>query len=1136
MRKVGDELLYSPSDLITFMESRFDSWMERFFREYPGEIQPDAEDDGKALVAQHGNIHEAAFLAKLQERGADIAEITGADEIAFASTIQAMRDGREVIYQGYLRSGQFAGRSDFLVRVDGTSSLGDYCYEVWDTKLSKKAKPYFAIQLCCYAEMMEEIQSLLPPTVCIVLGDFSQRTFRTRDFFALYQQIKKSFLQFQTEFRRDNPPLDCSAGSYSRWTSYSERILDERDDLSRVANITMSQARRLQKSGITTMTMLSGAQFSADIKIAEETFEKLRGQARLQIQSRTEGRTCYEMLPSVDGRGLTILPPRSRSDVFFDMEGYPHVEGGLEYLFGAILTEPTGQIFKDWWAHDRVQEKQAFREFITWIYSRWMQDSTMHIYHYASYEVSAVRRLAGRHGIMADEVDQLLRNEVFVDLYQVVRQGVRVGEPSYSIKYVEHLYREKRSGTVSKATDSVVFYERWLEVQDGPVWEDSAILKEIRDYNEEDCVSTLQLAEWLWLRQAESNIVYAGKLVQTPPAVPMLRESQILAEEMFSAAEFIDDAETRRVYELLAGLLEFHRREDKPKWWRLFDRQKMSIEELHNDLDCLSGLKRSGRAPEPTRRSLGYEYTFDPNQDTKLESGQQCYVSTDLTRVRLASLDRSKGIATIVLGPTKEPPADEIALVADEFVDSRTISDSIFRVCQRWHANRALPQCLSDLLYRRSPRIKGRFAGSPVAVSDSAQDVAQAISKMQSSALCIQGPPGSGKTYTATRCIAELLKQGKTVGITSNSHKAIDNLLIQLGQLMSSAGGRFKAVKIGSAAKGAEFDGLKIESIKDSGIFFKKSDHEEYNVVAGTAWLFSREEAVGFFDYLFIDEAGQVSLANLTAMSPCTDNLVLLGDQMQLEQPIAGSHPGDCGQSSLEYLLEGRATIQEDMGVFLGTTRRMHPDICELISLAVYDGRLVSSADTHNQILYPPADLSSRFEKRAGIVWHPVEHSGNSQSSEQEVDAIEGLINDLLMCEVADKSGTLKSIDLNDILIVAPYNMQARKISSRISAVRVASVDKFQGQEAPIVILSMCASEGSSSPRGLEFLFSRSRLNVAISRAKTLAFIIGNPALLSTHFSSVDQMVLINFFCQIVEAGTKVPQAERGVSEWRRSA
>ena len=387
--------------------------------------------------------------------------------------------------------------------------------------------------------------------------------------------------------------------------------------------------------------------------------------------------------------------------------------------------------------------------------------------------------------------------------------------------------------------------------------------------------------------------------------------------------------------------------------------------------------------------------------------------------------------------------------------------------------------------------------------------------------MCIQGPPGCGKTYTASHAIVALLKQGKRVGITSNSHKVIEHLLEKIAIEADSQGVPINAIKVAGIQPEPNQGYTKFGVVyaANASKFFAE-DPTSYNLVAGTAWLFSDARAEGLLGYLFIDEAGQVCVANVAAMSSSAGNLVLIGDQMQLEQPIQGSHPGETGQSSLEYLLQEHATIPANFGIFLGTTHRMHPNLCQIVSSAIYESRLQPDPANELQVLVPDDSVEHKFQRTSGLVYLPVQHQGNSQSSLEEVDVIDQLVKDLRKCSFIDKLGKEHPVVLEkDILIVAPYNMQVRLISERIPGSQVASVDKFQGREAPIVILSMCASEGNGSPRGADFLFNKSRLNVAISRAKTLAFVVGSDDLLTTNCSTLAQMHLLNLFCHIVEAG-----------------
>ncbi len=1131
MRKLDGEYIFSTSDLLTFMESEFASWMDRFDLENPGEVMPDPEDEQMQILHGKGLEHERSVLSSLQEEGYDICEIPIHND-AYQATLDAMRAGRGILYQAALRHENFAGFADFLARVQGESKLGDFHYEVWDTKLAHKAKPYFIIQLCGYAEMLEAVQGYRPKEIQIVLGTKERRRFRTDDYIFLYRQLKKAFLGQQASFDPNQKPVPSgSPTSFGRWRTHAEQILEQRDHLSRVANIRTVQIRRLEKEGISMLRTLAETTRSHIPKMRPATFDQLRRQARLQLESAGLPRPRYELLdpdPLNPRRGLTLLPPPSPQDVCFDMEGYPFTEGGLEYLFGVTYLQGKKLAFKDWWAHNRDEEKAAFEGFIDWVCERRAQDPAMHIYHYAAYEVTAVRRLMGRYGTRETEVDDLLRNEGFVDLYTIVRQALRVGEPSYSLKNIEHLYMDARAGSVSTATESMVYYQRWLESGTDAGTRDSRILADVRAYNKEDCDSTWKLTKWLRTKQREAGVSWIPKpaRAEAEKTKPSPRDkAAALAELLFAElpSDRRSDPERWRIQELLAWLLGFHRREEKPLWWSMFGRQAMTEEQLIDDMESLGGLQRSAKPVRGVGQSDVYEYSFDPDQDTKISKGDRCRFAHDLqiTAV-IEEIDQEKGCISIKLGPSAPIPPPRLSLIRVDHYPADAIVKSIYRTALEWARSRSLPRALEDLLYRRRPRIRG-IAQGPIVSNPKRrlEEAIRAVVNLERSTLCIQGPPGSGKTYTAAHCILELLRQGKRVGVTSNSHKAICKLMTTVAEEAAKAGQPVRGVKIGDEdSDDPRFLNSGILRTREKRQVFQ-GPYSKVLFVGGTAWIFSDAMAAGKFDYLFVDEAGQVSLANLVGMAPCAENLVLVGDQMQLSQPLKGAHPGESGQSALEYLLQMRATIPDDFGIFLGTTWRMHPDLCRFISGAVYEDRLLAEPHTASRRLSLPRQRRRWITHESGILYIPIEHEGNSQGSEEEAEVIGEVVDELLRCKWAEKKDSpARPLTMQDILLVAPYNMQVRLLRSRIPGARVGSVDKFQGQEAPVVLISMCSSTSDASPRGMEFLFSRNRLNVAISRAQSLAIVVASPALARAHCSSVEQMALANLFCRIVESGS----------------
>jgi predicted RecB family nuclease len=1133
MQKRSGRIIFSPSDLNRFFESPFASWMDRFHLERPGVLTPDPKDEEQQLLADTGMAHERRHLEALRSAGKDVWELPadlGSFDAKHQATVEAMRAGRAVLYQGALRRESFEGYSDFLYRVDAPSKLGPFRYEVVDTKLARKPKPYFLLQLCAYAKMLENLQGMRPENVHIINSAGEQMTFRTDDYYFYFASLERDFLETQRTFDPESRPVPEPRADHGRWASHAAQILEDMDNLCRVAGITSHQMRRLTDAGIDTLSALGRSMVERIPKMDDAVFRRLRTQALLQLESKGRATPLYELVP-VDRKGsragLELLPPVSPMDVYFDMEGYPLAEGGLEYLFGATHLEKGARKFTDFWAHDRAGEKLAFERFIDWVYARFKEDPSMHVFHYASYEVSALRRLMGSHGTREHELDVLLRAEVFVDLYRVVKQSIRVGEPSYSLKSIEHLYRPARSGEVATASQSVVQYARWLESQDGSGWETSPTLAGIRDYNREDCESTLELRLWLAERQREAKIGYVPSPKkdrgEEKTADPARDAAEALARRLVSSvpADRSGDPERWRIQELLGHLVEFHRRDAKPVWWTMFDRQAQTHEELAENADCLGSCVRTSTPKIAIKQSFAYEYRFDPDQDTKLHEGSSCYVAEDLTETEIVKLDADSGLVQVKLGKKRDEPPQVVSLIPSEYVNAAVIEASIVRVAEAWEQTGKLEPALETFLRRTPPRVVGVEAGAPLLGGAEANEasVTALIAGLDRSTVAVQGPPGAGKTRVASAAITELAARGHRIGIASNSHKAINKLIEEVQKRAVARRVSLRVTKINRDPEDdlvAQGKATGRASMKD--VDFASTEGPQ--IVGGTAWAFSDPSAVDQFDYLFVDEAGQVSVANLVGMSPSAKNLVLLGDQMQLGQPIRGSHPGESGQSALEYLLQDHRTIPEALGVFLATTWRLHPDLCRFISGAVYEDKLHAEPATRARTVKVTGGAVRRIPKESGIVFVPVSHEGNAQASPEEVAEIARLLEELRGRELTGaESDRPRKLTNADVLVVAPYNMQVRALRAAMGQLAIGSVDKFQGQEAPVVIVSMCSSSGDSSPRGLEFLLDANRLNVALSRARSLAIVVGSPQLARTRVASIGQMKLVNLFCRIVEEG-----------------
>ena len=1130
MQLKDGKYFFSPSDLTCFMDSPFASWMDRCAMESPS-IAPkkDPEDALKSVLQAKGFTHEDEQESIFRDQGLSVFKVEGSSSKEQVElTLSAMKNGVDVIAQARLENNQFLGFADFLIKVVGASKLGNYHYEVWDTKLASQVKPTFAIQLCCYSEMLEAIQGVFPQNITVLLGTNEKVSLRTSDYFHYYLELKKSFLSTHIQFNSNNMPDPAESKSWGNWSAFAKQLLIEKDHLLQVANISRSQIKKLNQADIRTMKQLSDTNIK-DIKgMNPLVFQRLKAQASIQIESADQSTPKFKIIKPNDGErsGLALLPPQSQLDVFFDIEGDPFDEGGLEYLWGNTYLNDQGErSFKDFWAHNRDQEKKAFEQFIHWVYERWQRDPSMHIYHYANYEITACRKLMGRYGVCEFEVDQLLRNEVFVDLYKLVKGCLILGEPKYSIKNVEHLYRGKRETAVAGGDASIAVYEKWRELnaigEQGDTWQTSNILKDIRDYNIDDCDSTLELADWLRHQQKKHGISYLGKTEVVEPEVKeeATERTQLRDRLLEKALEYsTSDPKKEALILNLAWILEFHRREAKPVFWRLFERLGLSHVELLDDLNCLACCERTRRdafKPTPRARNLAYEFQFDPAQEFKGASNSFYLLGLEDENGKYLKANYLEEFSDLPNGlivlQMRQEFSDLITIVPDEHVNANPIPQSIYQVVEGYESGQLERCAIIDFLNRSKPVIKNYKEG-PIASSNDPnqrlQQVINAVKNLDNSYLTIQGPPGSGKSHTGKHIIAELVKTGAKIGVSSNSHKAINNLLLSTAKFCREEG--INATFACTKETEPELIDAGVSILNNNNL----TNHVEPGCVLGTtAWGFSRDDMSEQLDYLFVDEAGQVSIANLVAMSRSSKNLVLMGDQMQLGQPSQGTHPAESGLSILDYLLHDTPTISNDMGVFLGTTYRMHSAVNQFISTHIYDGKLESHPDNDKRTIKVPNDYKGILNKEAGIIFSAVCHEGNTQASDEEVAEIETMVNQLLgrtFTELSDKS---RPVTLDDMLFVAPYNHQVSKLKQVFgSQAKVGSVDKFQGQEAPIVFLSMCASDASESPRGLDFLFDKHRINVAISRAQSLAIIVGNPRMVSTPVNRVDQLKTINLF------------------------
>lgn len=1099
----GDRIMYSASDLAA--AARCEYALLRDFDAKLGWGPPvSVEDELFARIASLGTEHERRRLDRFRDEFGDGVAIIGRPAYTVAglaaaaeATRRAVAGRAPVVYQAAMFDGRFVGFADFLV-LDGDR------YRVTDTKLARSPKVTALLQLAAYADALADSGVAVAPEAELELGDGTVVRYRVGDLIPVYRSQRAHLQRLLDEHHAAGAPVrwdDDGVAACFRCPLCTEQ-LRATDDLLLVAGMRITQRDRLIDGGITTISALADHS-GAVPDLAPSALAKLTAQAKLQLRQRDTQIPQFEI---VDPQPLTLLPEPDPGDLFFDFEGDPlwtadaH-DWGLEYLFGVL--DATGN-FQALWAHDRVDERAALIDFLAMVKKRRKRRPNLHIYHYAPYEKTALLRLAGRYGVGEDDVDELLRSGTLVDLYPLVRKSIQVGAESFSLKALEPLYMgaQLRAGDVTTAAESITSYARYCELRAAGRHDDAAsVLKEIEDYNHYDCRSTRELRNWLMLRAYESGVVPIG--AQPVPEGNTVEDRDRLAVTL---SAFTGDAGVgarspeQTAVALVSAARGYHRREDKPFWWAHFDRLNFPVEEWSDDTDVFLAESASvdadwhtpprGRKPRRQVRLHGqlargdlmknvfalYDPPAPPgmtdNPDRRAAGRAEVIacddpaVPTTVTIVERVGNDGNT-FHQLPFALAPGPPIPTTALRESIETTAAAVAAGLPR----------LPRsAVADILLRRAPRT--RSAGPLPRSGDTVADITAAALDLDSSYLAVHGPPGTGKTHTAARVIERLATgHGWRVGVVAQSHATVENLL----DCLIDAG--LDPARV--AKKPAGRDAPRWQEIESN----------EYTafiagpgcVIGGTAWDFANASRVppGALDLLVIDEAGQFCLANTIAVAPAAANLLLLGDPQQLPQVSQGTHPEPVDTSALAWLVDGGRTLPDDRGYFLDRSYRMHPAVCAAVSALSYEGRLHphECAAARHLAGYPP-----------GVHVSAVAHQGNSTESPEEADAIVAQIGEILGRSWTDEHGC-RPLAASDVLVLAPYNAQVTLIrrrldSAKLGAVRVGTVDKFQGGQAPVVFVSMTASSVDVVPRGISFLLNRNRLNVAVSRAQYAAVIV----------------------------------------------
>jgi len=1165
MLTTDDGLVMSPTDLVDLLECEHRSALNHATAaRLPGAPRP--EDTRDPLITKHGLAHEQATLERLRAQHGDrLVEIPqpaprhDALKTAAEQTRAAIEAGAPVVYQAVFYADGFYGRADFLI-------AGDHGYEPHDTKLARHATPAAVLQLTAYADALRRAGHPTGPAMHLLLGDDTAHTFQVADFLPLVDHLRTRLRDrldrpaaLPDRLWADERPA-CATCRFSRNCS-SGRESDR--DLSLVAGIRTDQRRKLVAAGLGTIDALANATSTERPQtMSATTFGGLRAQAALQViqdNSRTEddptGKVGYEILAP---EALAALPAPSPGDVFFDMEGDPFALAGegLEYLFGTLggaenqttVGEARNytETFTPFWAHSRAQEKRAFEAFVDFAVERLAEHPGAHVYHYAPYEVSALKRLAALHGTREEAVDALLRTGSLVDLYAVVRKALRVSQRSYSIKYLEPLYMPQgRVGEVQNAVSSIEAYEEYLTLLElGEVARAEVVLDGIKDYNAYDCLSTHRLYRFLLDVRDEAGIEPLAEPEESTLDALMTETAEALAAERRAEraakiaavvdplmaglpdnpADATDDEKARA---LLAAAVGYHRRETNPAWWDFFRQVGAPLPDLEVDNNCAvpisvstqdwvlpSGRVRNAKREVHARCDPDRPHPFAAREQVRLlypgavtrkaevvsENGEGITLLESVKPDELHAVGGADN-QTAVGGADNQTAVRPIAILPGDPVKPAPKDDAVYELAQRVVDSLPVlpPHPGIDLLRRLPPRLGELPQGEDLVAT-----VIHAVDLLDGSTLAVQGPPGAGKTYLAGRLIAHLIRRGKTVAVTSTSHKAVENVLSA-----AKAAGRELGVPIPCAkrAKGVPAKDCEWEQPKDNPALVRwRHEQGGGHLVGGTAWTFSnaalREQP---FDVLIIDEAGQFALADALAVSTCTRNLVLLGDPQQLPQVVQGTHPAGADASALGHLLGAADVIPAHLGYFMDQSRRMHPNVCEPVSRLSYSGLLHA---------HPTAAGRGVAGLEAGLYLQEVDHEHNITSSPEEAAAVVDVVRSL-MGRMWTDGDTSRALDDSDILVVAPYNLQVRVVRRALekagyAEVRVGTVDRFQGQEAPVVITTMTSSSAVDLPRGLDFLLSRNRINVALSRAQAVAVIVCSPRLVLADIRGVDQLRLVS--------------------------
>lgn len=1171
MLQTDEGVWYSASDVLAWLgcvhrttldeqalvEPALRSWLKA--HKVEADLKGDYEGaQGYESPAQfRGDQHERAMLQRLRDEGRTIVEIArpegytaAAIRRAAEATRAAMQAGADVIFQATLRDAPWYGYADFLVRVDGVpSNLGDYAYEVRDTKLARHTTSNALIQMAHYGLIVEQWQGVEPPSLRVWLGTGEEVPWAIGDAAPYLLEARARYL-IALEAKPVTEPEPCSACLLCRWAEYCEEQWGP-EDLTHVHRLTQIQRRQLREQGIVKIADLAAAT-SAPSGMAHQTFERLREQATVQA-----GDEPYVVIkPQSRATGVASVPAAHPGDLYFDLEGDPFAAiPTLDYLWAYCDAEST---YAHRWAHDADAEREAFRWFLEILERKDDEGGDWHVYHYNSYELTSLRRLANdwpepheRQSLLA-RVEAMIERR-FVDLYFVIENSLRTQKGTTSLKLTEKLAGYDRSinaAAVGRADDSIKAYEQFILSTDEA--KKAEILQGILEYNTHDVRATLAVHKWLHgiaatLTPEDLIEEESEEYVQSDKARERIDRTDALRLQLLDAAKAVSalaSGLSAHGATMLADMLDWHRREmvvqfldglRLESWVRdggygdealehfsvaeafgLGDGSELAQSHIQRGTEhesCLLDFRLVSVDPIASRAVK--RHTFAGRAGSwKVKAGDRVAEVLPLDAGRAARkfklVECDPEVGSFVI-EAKEVPTDAIGFVKNDTFLDENVWESLMRL-----GSSALDAEPADhhvialrALDRLPPLSPAEMAARPDEIASArAQRICADVA---CGLLPVQGPPGTGKTWLAARLIADQLRRDplSLIFVTANSHRVIDNLMLGAAEHLRDEGLDAQFARVGSVDKvDASYGALRLDSGATL-IEWLDTPAEMARIVGATKFALCLGDAAGRGSMLLIDEAGQFSLADALSVLHVAPFAVALGDPQQLAAPVQAAHDDAVKVSLLEHLADGHAVMSASSGVFLDLSFRMHPAVCSVVAKLAYEGELDASATAAARNISGSAVQvgPNTLPIALGVHWVPIDGG-----IEAEAAAVVELVAALRVgATVTESDGTSSALADAELLVVAPHNATVNRLRQLLPAsIRVGTVDKFQGQEGHVVVFALgrTAEQAGDVP----FLYELNRINVALSRARLMSIVVSAPAAIFPPVATPEHLQLASRF------------------------